>query len=130
MATAPLFMGGMFNYSDPLLNQPLYVYLWLFLIALSVLCWLGYRYGRWKSFEAMHGLYYAYKSGSQAAFVFNTGLVAELIQNAKPNAFSIMRNGVTKDYRKYRRSCSTTPQSFCRNWILPMHSFTNSEEGT
>jgi hypothetical protein len=121
MANAPLFMGGLFNYSDPILNQPLYIYLWLMLIALSILCWLGWRYGSWKSFEAMHGLYYAFKAGSQAAFVFNSGLVADLVSEKEAkNIF---------DYSKWSYEGLSKVQAFLFNYatiFLPKLDFAHA----
>jgi len=77
--SAPLFLGGVLNIADPIFGQPLYIYLWLILIAFSILSYVGWRFGSWKNYKALHGLYYAYKSSSQAAFIFNKGLISELL---------------------------------------------------
>ena len=79
MANTPLFMSGIFNYGDPIFNQPLYIYVWIMLVVLAVMCWVVWRYAKWDAFKPFHGLFYAYKASSQAAFIFNKGLISELL---------------------------------------------------
>ena len=74
-----LFMGGILNYGDPVFNQPIYIYFWILLVIASILCWVAWRYGKWNALKPFHGLYYAFKAQSQAAFIFNMGLISELV---------------------------------------------------
>lgn len=76
---APLFMGGLFNFTDPLFGLQLYIWGWIFLIILAVVSWLGWRYGSWEAYKPVWGLFYAFKGESQAAFIFNAGLISELL---------------------------------------------------
>jgi hypothetical protein len=79
MAAAPLFMGGVFNYVDPLFGLQLYIWGWIALLVLAVVSWLAWRYGQWEPYKPVWGLFYAFKAESQAAFIFNIGLVCELL---------------------------------------------------
>ena len=72
-------MGGVLNYGDPILNQPVYIYGWIIMLVLIVLCWVVWRYPKWGAFAPFRGLYYAFKAHSQAAFIFNMGLVSEIV---------------------------------------------------
>jgi len=76
---APLFMSGVFNYVDPLFGWQLYIWGWIFIIVLSVVSWLAWRYGKWDKYKPVWGLFYAFKAVSQAAFIFNLGLICELL---------------------------------------------------
>ena len=79
MVTPPLFLGGIFNYGDPLFNQPVYLWGFLFGTIITVLCWITWRYVIWARYTPVHGIYYAFKAHSQAAFIFNKGLISELL---------------------------------------------------
>lgn len=72
-------MGGLFNITDPLFGWQLYIWGWIGFIFLSIICWVVWRYAKWEPFKPLWGLYYAYKGESHAAFIFNRGLICELL---------------------------------------------------
>jgi hypothetical protein len=76
---APLFLNGAGNIQDPILHQPLYYYFWLLIVVFTVMMWVVFRYGIWTKYEPVHGLYRSHKGKSQASFIFNKGLVGELV---------------------------------------------------
>lgn len=76
---APLFMEGVFNYTDPIFGLQMYIWSWIFLLILLVVAWVAWRYGQWDKYKPVWGLFYAFKAESQAAFIFNLGLVCELL---------------------------------------------------
>ena len=78
MSNEVLYLGGIFNYTDPLFGFQLYIWSWLALIFLSVIAWLAWRYGQWEPFKPLWGLYHAFKASSNAAFIFNMALICEL----------------------------------------------------
>ena len=77
--TNSLFLGGLLNIVDPVLGLQLYIWCWLGLFVLAGFIHLIFYFGRWKPFKALHGLYYAWKAGSNAAFIFDSNLHGELI---------------------------------------------------
>jgi len=72
-------MGGIFNIIDPLFKWQLYIWSWVAFIILTICCHLIWYYSKWMPFKPLHGLYYAFKAGSYAAFVMNPSLRCELI---------------------------------------------------
>lgn len=74
-----LFLGGIFNYTDPFFGFQIYLWGFLAIMVMCVVAWLAWRYGQWEPYKPVWGLFYAFKAESQAAFIFNMGLVSELI---------------------------------------------------
>lgn len=72
-------MGGVFNFTDPLFGWQIYIWGWIAVIVLTVVIWLGFRYGSWEKYKAVWGLFDAYKAESQFAFIFNAGLFCEML---------------------------------------------------
>jgi hypothetical protein len=108
MAAPPLFAGGIFNYGDPFLNQPIYIYLWIMMLVLIALCWVVWRYPKWGAFKPFHGLYYAYKAQSQAAFIFNMGLISEIVSEREAKCIF--------DYSKWSYEGLSKIQAFLFNY--------------
>lgn len=79
MSNEVLFLGGIFNYVDPFFGVQIYLWAFLAIVVLGVVAWIAWRYGMWEPYKPVWGLYYAFKAVSQAAFIFNSGLVAELL---------------------------------------------------
>lgn len=77
--TSVLFFGGLFNYTDPIFGWPLYFWGWVVLLIFSALAYAFFHFGKWKAFGPMQGLYYAYKDGSNAAFIFDHSLIGEFV---------------------------------------------------
>jgi hypothetical protein len=92
MATA-LFLGGILNITDPIFGLQLYYYLWVLILVLGVVAWVIWYYGQWKPFAPLHGIYHAYKAGSNVAFIFDQNLIGEMV--AEKDAKCIF------DYSKY-----------------------------
>lgn len=76
---APLFMSGVFNYTDPLFGLQLYIWGWIGMLIFAILSWVAWRYGQWDKYKPVWGLFHAFKAVSQAAFIFNLGLICELL---------------------------------------------------
>jgi len=74
-----VFFGGILNYADPLFNQPIYIYSWIFVIICTIFAYIIWRFSIWAGYKSVWGLYYAFKAMSQAAFIFNKGLISELL---------------------------------------------------
>lgn len=72
-----LFLGGIFN--TQILGLQLYYYAWIAILILAGVMWLIWYYGQWKPYGPLHGLYYAYKAGSNVAFVFDAALIGEMV---------------------------------------------------
>lgn len=79
MGDAVLYMGGVLNFVDPLFGWQLYIWGWLAILFLIAVIWLGFRYGSWEKYKPVWGIFYAFKAESQAAFIFNAGLVCEML---------------------------------------------------
>ena len=79
MSNEVLWLGGLLNFTDPVFHLQAYIWLWLFLLVITGVCYAAWYYGKWMPFKALHGLYYAYKSKTFAAFIFNSELIAELV---------------------------------------------------
>jgi len=77
--TTVLFLGGLFNYVDPVLGWPLYAWCWISLWILSALMYAFFHFGKWKAYGPMQGLYWAWKAGSNAAFIFDHALIGEFV---------------------------------------------------
>jgi hypothetical protein len=77
--TTVLFFGGLFNIKDPIIGFPLYFWGWVALWIFSALAYAFFYYGKWKAFGPLQGLYYAYKDGSNAAFIFDGALIGEFV---------------------------------------------------
>ena len=77
--TTVLFLGGIFNIVDPVLGLQLYIWSWLLLVVIAILAWIGFYFAGWKPYLPLHGLYYAWKAGSNAAFIFDANLIGEMV---------------------------------------------------
>jgi len=78
MATV-LFMNGLLNIQDPVLHWQLYIWMWIGLWIFSALAYAFFHFGKWKAFGPLQGLYYAFKDGSNAAFIFDGALIGEFV---------------------------------------------------
>lgn len=78
MATV-LFLGGIFNILDPVIGLPLYMWLWIAILIVAGICWALWYFSKWKPYKPLHGLYYAWKYGSNAAFIFDIALHGEMV---------------------------------------------------
>jgi len=74
-----MILGGLLNYVDPVIGLQLYIWAWIGLVVLSIISYLFWYYLGWKPYTPLHGLYYAYKAGSNAAFIFDTPLHGEMV---------------------------------------------------
>lgn len=79
MTNEVLFLGGIFNYVDPFLYFQLYLWAFIGIIVLTGLAWIVWRYVMWEPYRPVWGLFHAFKADSQAAFIFNAGMVSELL---------------------------------------------------
>ena len=78
MATT-LFLGGIFNIVDPIIGLQLYIWGWVFLTVLAIFAWVGWYFGGWKPYTPFHGLWYAWKAGSNAAIIGDAALICEMV---------------------------------------------------
>jgi hypothetical protein len=78
MATA-LFLGGIFNIVDPVIGWQLYIWSWIALVVFAIFAWIGWYFGGWKPYKPFHGIWYAYKAGSNAAIIGDSALICEMI---------------------------------------------------
>ena len=69
MAGEIIFLGGILNITDPLFHWQLYIWSWVFFTVFAVVIHIGAKYGPWKGYEALWGLYFAFKAESNAAFI-------------------------------------------------------------
>ncbi len=74
-----LWIGGIFNIVDPVLGFPLYIWSWVGLTVFAIFAYLGWYFGGWKPYLPLHGLYWAWKHGSNAAFIFDANLIGEMV---------------------------------------------------
>lgn len=72
-------LGGLFNIVDPVLGLQLYIWLWVLLIVFGVISYILGHFALWKPYLPFHGLYYGWKSGSNAAMTFDHELVGEMV---------------------------------------------------
>jgi hypothetical protein len=79
MEAKDLFMGGMFNNIDPVIGLPLYIWEWIFNLIIIGILWAVLWWAWWKPYTPLHGLYYAWKDGSAAAFICDKNLIAEMV---------------------------------------------------
>jgi hypothetical protein len=86
-----MFAGGVFNIE--FMGLQLYYYMWALILVVAVATWVIWYYGKWKPFAPLHGLYHAYKAGSNVAFIFDANLIGEMV--AEKDAKCIF------DYSKY-----------------------------
>jgi hypothetical protein len=86
-----MFLGGVLNVE--FMGLQLYYYLWALILVIAVVTYVIWYYGQWKNFAPLHGLYYAYKAGSNVAFIFDKNLIGEMV--AEKDAKCIF------DYSKY-----------------------------
>lgn len=75
----PLFLGGIFNYVDPVLHLQIYIWGWVLLLVLTAISAIIHHFARWKPLAPFHGLYYEYKNGGNAAFIFDGDLRGEMV---------------------------------------------------
>jgi hypothetical protein len=74
-----LFANGMFNYVDPVLHLQIYIWGWVLLMVLTAISAIIHHFARWKPLAPFHGLYYEYKNGGNAAFIFDGDLRGEMV---------------------------------------------------
>lgn len=74
-----MWFGGLLNYVDPVIGFQLYIWIWVGLVVLSLISYAFWYFIGWKPYTPLHGLYYAYKAGSNAAFIFDKSLVGEMV---------------------------------------------------
>jgi len=74
-----LFANGMFNNVDPIFGIPLYIWEWILNIIFIIILWVVLWYIWWRPYTPLHGLYYAWKDGTPAAFICDKFLVAEMV---------------------------------------------------
>jgi hypothetical protein len=99
-------MNGIFNYE--LIGIPMYIYSWIFLLVIIVLCWIVWRYIKWPQFRPFWGIFFAYKAQSQAAFIFNRGLISELVSEREAKCIF--------DYSKWSYEGLSKLQAFFFNY--------------
>jgi len=93
MAGETLFLGGIFDIQDPFFGLPIYAWLWIFVLFLTLCTWLTFRYAVWTKYTVLWGLYDAFKAHSKAVFTFDIRLGAELLSEARAK--------IIADYSKY-----------------------------
>lgn len=103
-----LFLGGIFNYTDPFFGFQLYLWAFLGIVIMTGIAWLAWRYGQWEPYKPVWGLFYAYKAESQAAFIFNRGLVSELLSERDAKCIF--------DYSKWKYEGISRLKSFMFNY--------------
>jgi hypothetical protein len=74
-----LMFGGLFNIVDPVFGLELYMWAWGFLLVFIGVSYLLGKYVLWNPYTPFHGLYWAWKSGSNAAMIFDHALVGEMV---------------------------------------------------
>lgn len=74
-----LMFGGLFNIVDPVFGLELYMWGWGFLLVFIGVSYLLGKYVLWNPYSPFHGLYWAWKSGSNAAMIFDHALVGEMV---------------------------------------------------
>ena len=74
-----LFLNGLFNIIDPVLGLQLYIWLGIGILIFTGIVALILHFGVWKPLTPMHGLYYEWKNGGNAAFIFDADLRGELV---------------------------------------------------
>jgi hypothetical protein len=74
-----LFAGGIFNIVDPILRFQLYIWGWVGILILTGICALLHHFLRWKPLTPFHGLYYEWKNGGNASFIFDGDLRGEMV---------------------------------------------------
>lgn len=78
-----LFLGGLFNIVDPVLGLQLYIWGAIGILILTVVSAILHHFLRWKPLAPFHGLYYEWKNGGNAAFIFDGDLRGEMIAERK-----------------------------------------------
>jgi hypothetical protein len=78
-----VFLNGFFNIVDPIFHWQLYLWLCVFFGIIGIASYAGWYYGKWMPFKPLHGLYYAAKAGSDAAFVCGPQLYFTLNSEAE-----------------------------------------------
>lgn len=74
-----LFLGGMMNYTDPVIGFQIYIWSWVVILVLSGVAALLLHFIGWKPLTPLHGLYYEWKNGGNAAFIFDADLRGEMV---------------------------------------------------
>jgi hypothetical protein len=74
------WLGGVFNWGDPWLNIPVYVWgLALFWFVFMPIWWFGLKAVKWDPFFKFHGLHYAKKNDSSAVLIVDYAGNADMI---------------------------------------------------
>lgn len=74
-----MFLGGIFNILDPVIGLPLYAWGAAGIIVLAILSAIFHHFLRWKPLAPFHGLYYEWKNGGNASFIFDGDLRGEMV---------------------------------------------------
>jgi len=74
-----LFLGGLFNNVDPFFGIVLYFWEWFFSLLLIVVTHVLLWHLWWRPHAPFHGLYWAWKDSTNAAFIADKNLVAEMV---------------------------------------------------
>jgi len=104
MSGTVLFLGGILNIADPFIGLTIYMWLMILILFFAGCVWLLFRFGVWSKYKTLWGLYYAFKAESNAAFIFNLQLVAELYSEAQAKCIF--------NYAKYEY------EGFSKHWYI------------
>lgn len=72
-----LFLGGTLN--TTFIGLQLYYWAWAVILVLAGIACLLWYFVSWKPYAPLHGLYHAYKAGSNVAFIFDANLIGEMV---------------------------------------------------
>jgi hypothetical protein len=75
-----LFLGGVFNVADPIINLPIYIWIWVILLIATGVFALIHHFARWKPLAPFHALYYEWKNGGNVSFIFDGDLRGEMVE--------------------------------------------------
>jgi hypothetical protein len=109
MSGTTLFLGGIFNVVDPFIFIQVYIWIWVLITFIAICMWVLFRYGVWEKYKVLWGLYYAFKAESNAAFIFNLALKAELYSEAQAKCIF--------DYSSYKYEGFSTAWWGLQGWV-------------
>lgn len=79
MMATTLFLGGIFNIVDPIIGFQLYIWMWVGIVILAGVAAILLHFAGWKPLTPLHGLYYEWKNGGNAVFIFDADLRGEMV---------------------------------------------------